>query len=126
MPQTEIRLYRDDDGSTPFLEWCQDLKTRDPKAYVKCLQRIQALSQLGNELRRPIADILRNGIYELRAKRGRVNYRILYFFSGKNVVVISHGLTKESDVPDLDIDLAIERKNRVKRNESKYTAEWEE
>jgi hypothetical protein len=38
-------------------------------------------------------------IYELRfGFRGR-NYRMLYFFSGREVVVVSHGLTKERIVP---------------------------
>jgi hypothetical protein len=47
------------------------------------------LEQQGHELRRPIADFLRDGIYELRPSVQGVNYRILYFFSGRNVVVVS-------------------------------------
>ena len=41
-----------------------------------------------------VDDLLRNGIYELRAKVGTVNYRVLYFFCGSNVACLSHGLTK--------------------------------
>src|SRR6266446_7035475 len=70
----------------------------------------------GHELRRPIADILRDGIYELRPSYQGVNYRILYFFSGKNIVVISHGLSKKAKVPAIEIDRAIERKNKYEAN----------
>ena len=43
------------------------------------------LSQLGHELRRPLADYLDQGIYELRARIGQVNYRILYFLYGQQI-----------------------------------------
>jgi hypothetical protein len=38
---------------------------------------IERLEEAGSELRRPTTDVLRDGIYELRAKRGHVNYRLL-------------------------------------------------
>lgn len=38
---------------------------------------------------------------------------MLYFFAGKVVVVVSHGLTKEREVPPLEIDHAVERKRLV-------------
>ena len=59
------------------------------------------LKQQGHELRRPIADFLRDGIYELRPSFQGVHYRILYFFSGRNVVVVSHGIVKEAEVPEI-------------------------
>src|SRR5438105_845168 len=65
MPRTNVWLYRDDDGTVPLLEWLDDLpqKVRD-----KCRVKIERLRELGYELRRPEADYLRDGIYELRAK----------------------------------------------------------
>jgi len=74
------------------------------------------LRSQGHELRRPLADFLRDGIYELRPSYQGVHYRILYFFSGKNIVVISHGLSKKADVPATEIDRAIERKNKYEAN----------
>ena len=75
-------------------------------------------------MRRPLADSLRDGIYELRIRAGKVNYRILYFFCGPNVACVSHGITKKSAVPDREIDTAVERKALVERDLDKYTAEW--
>ncbi len=80
------------------------------------------LAALGHELRRPHADLLRDGIYELRARVGRVNYRLLYFFHGRDVAVVAHGLTKEREVPDGDIERAIERKANYERSPAKHRA----
>src|ERR1019366_4808136 len=55
----------------------------------------------GHELRRPIADILRDEIYELRPSHRGVQYRILYFFRDRDVVVLSHGIMKRQKVPDV-------------------------
>jgi len=82
----------------------------NPKAYAKCVVRIRRLGELGHELRRPEADLLRDGIYELRARLGTVNYRILYFFHGRNVAVLGHAITKESEIPVIEIKRASERR----------------
>ena len=66
---------------------------------------------MGHELRRPEADYLRDDIYELRARRGRVQYRILYFFHGQRLAVLAHALTKEGQIPPADIERAIRRKD---------------
>jgi phage-related protein len=75
----------------------------------KCRRYLLRLAQFGNELRRPVADYLRDGIYELRIRHTRVNYRILYGFVGQDVVLISHGITKERLVPANEIELAVQR-----------------
>jgi hypothetical protein len=80
MPQTVIRVFRAANGMVPLRDWLEELEEVEPRAYRKCLAQILLLSQLGNELRRPAADMLRDGIRELRMKVGSVNYRILYFF----------------------------------------------
>ncbi len=82
MPQTEVRVFRGEKGDLPLIDWLDELEQTEPRACLKLLDRILLLSEQGFELRRPVADILRDGIYELRVKVGRVNYRILYFFCG--------------------------------------------
>lgn len=110
MPQTRLLFFQDADGTAPVWEWLKDLRARNPKAYAKCVVRIRRLVELGHELRRPEADLLRDGIYELRARLGTVNYRILYFFHGRNVAVLAHAITKEDEVPVVEINRAVERK----------------
>ena len=117
MPQTDVLIFAEEDASAPLLEW---LDTLPAKVRDKCLVRIERLAELGHELRRPDADLLRDGIYELRARFQSVNYRILYFFNEQRAV-ISHGLTKERTVPDTEIDPALRRKRRFESNPDKHT-----
>ncbi len=86
---------------------------------------IERLAELGHELRRPIADYLGGGIHELRIKRGRVNYRILYFFHNRNTAILAHALTKEDRVPDADIHRAQRRLELFRRSLSAHTYEGE-
>jgi hypothetical protein len=121
VPKTELIFYRDDLGQVPVVEWLRELRRKDKKAYAKCNARIQVLAQLGHELRRPMADYLRDGIHELRIRHGHVNYRILYFFHGQAVAILAHGLTKEDEVPNADIERAILRKEAFAKNPAKHT-----
>ncbi len=82
---------------------------------------MERLAAFGHELRRPSADYLRGGIYELRARHGRLNYRILYFFHGHYLVVLVHGLRKEDIVPESDIQRAIKRKELYEKNPEAHT-----
>lgn len=110
MPQAKLIFFQDTDGEAPAVAWLKSLRHKNPKAFVKCAARLKRLTELGHELRRPEADLLRDGIYELRSRLGSVNYRVLYFFHGRNVAVVSHGLTKEAEVPNTEIERAIVRK----------------
>jgi phage-related protein len=110
MPATKVYFYSERDGRSPVVEWLADLRDADAKAFAACRARVVLLAAMGHELRRPHADYLRDGIYELRSRQGRVNYRLLYFFHGKDIAVVAHGLTKEQEVPDEDIERAVQRK----------------
>ena len=125
MPQTELLVFKDESGVAPLIDWLNRLERTEPKAYVACLVRIQQLEQSGYELRRPVADFLRDGIYELWAKRGKVHYRILYLFHGKNVACMTHGFTKKGAVPNTEIARAIHAKELVESNRNRYTMAWE-
>ena len=88
--------------------------------------RIERLAELGHELRRPEADLLRNKIYELRVRLQGQNYRILYFFHGATAAVLAHGLVKERTVPPADIERAIERRRRFEADPETHTYVGEE
>ena len=110
MPQTDVVFYREGRNDVPVLDWLKELRRSDHRAYESCVAAIARLADFGHELRRPLADILRDGIYELRIRKGRVNYRILYFFHGWNLAILGHALTKEDKVPKADVERAIRRK----------------
>ncbi len=119
MPQTEVVFFAEDDGSAPMLAWLDGLP---PKVQNKCIVRIERLAELGHELRRPEADMLRDGIYELRARLGTVQYRMLYFFHARQAV-LSHGCTKEGAVPSAEIGRALRNRARFEQNPEKHTYE---
>ena len=118
MPKIRVVFYKEDDGSVPILEWLDSLPDR---ALDKCTVRIERLAELGHELRRPEADLLRDGIYELRIGLQHVNYRILYFFHGRLAAVVSHGITKEDKVPAKEIEKTIARKRKFEADPEKHT-----
>jgi len=116
MPATRVVFYRQVDGAVAVFDWLKEVRKRDRRAFTKCRLRIRRLEECGHDLRRPEADYLRDGIWELRIRSGTVQFRILYFYHGGRVCVVAHGLTKRERVPDRDIDLALARKALYERD----------
>lgn len=101
-----------------MIEWLDGLP---PKAQQKCLARLKRLEDLGHELRRPEADYLRDGIYDLRASCQGVHYRMLYFFHGRPAVVLTHGIVKEREVPSKEIERAVRTKTAFETSPGAHT-----
>ena len=123
MPKTEVVFFQEVNGEAPVLTWLEQLLKRDRKAWANCRARIELLSQYGHELKRPAADYLRDGIYELRVKRGHVQYRMLYFFHGRQVAILAHALTKEDKVPVIEIERSLRRKKLFEADPKRHTYE---
>lgn len=102
------------------MEWFDELHA---KAQDKCYLRLERLREMGHELRRPEADLPRDGISELRVSLGGVHHRILYFFHGAMAAVVSHGLAKERVIPPKEIDYAVQRKKQFEANPAKHAYE---
>jgi len=116
----QVVFFRERTGVTPFLEWFHGLPA---PAQGNCRARLEQLAGQGHMLRRPAGDFLRQGIYELRSRAGRVRYRMLYFFHSGTVVVISHGFIKvEAAVPAIEIERALHRKHLFSLNPILHTS----
>ena len=103
MPGVRVVWYREG-GSVPLRRWLDSLA---PRSRFKCLARMELLVIHGHALRRPLAGHLGDGIYELRVRDGRLQLRLLYFFHGIGLAVMSHGLIKKSAaVPEPELSLA--------------------
>ena len=112
-------MYCERNGAVPFLTWFEKLPE---KAQDKILVRLERLRELGHELRRPEADYLRGDIYELRVKAQSINYRVLYFFHGKRMVILSHGFSKQqAKVPENEMKSAIQRRTNFRQSPSRHT-----
>lgn len=118
----EVWFYRDEKGA-PVLKWLSELRRSDSKAFAKCVAAIRRLASYGHELRRPQADFLRDGIYELRVRSGNVHYRILYFFHGRQAALLTNGFSKEGRVPNVEIERAIHRMKSFREDPAGHTYE---
>jgi phage-related protein len=126
VPITSILFYQEKEGDVPVIDWLKKLKKKNRQGFAKCVGRIRQLSSTGHELRRPAADYLQDGIYELRAKHINTQYRIFYFFNGKDIAVLNHSIIKKtSAVPKKDIELAIKRKQKFEQNPEQHTYQGE-
>jgi phage-related protein len=118
MAKTEVVIYQEQKGQVPLLSWLDSLPSI---VQDKCIALVERLAEMGYDLRRPHCDILRDGIYELRARHRNVNYRILYAFIGQNIVLLSHGFTKEKKVPDKEINRAIKNRDSYIQDAKAHT-----
>ncbi|HET6384869.1 MAG TPA: type II toxin-antitoxin system RelE/ParE family toxin [Armatimonadota bacterium] len=122
MPSVRVDIYQEEDGECYYVEW---VNTLEDDVVDKLIAAVERLEEFGHELRRPRADYLRDGIYELRVEVGTVNYRVLYFFFGRVAAIISHGITKKDKIPANEIDRAVDRKRRYEQDPQRHTYVWE-
>lgn len=80
---------------TDFIEACH------PRHQVKILRFLGLLEEMGPTLPRPYADLLHDGIHELRIKIAGEQVRLLYFFCYRNFIILYHAFVKRTDrVPE--------------------------
>ena len=97
----EVVFYRSPRGECFAEEFLNGLPT---KVRGKILRWIEALEIHGPSLPRPYADIVRGKVRELRIVFGSNQYRLLYFFAGKQILV-THGFVKKTGqvpIPELE------------------------
>ena len=121
MPKIKVAFFKDEDENVLALDWLDKLSNR---ARRKCLTRLELLEELGHEIRRPAGDYLRDGIYELRAGSEGIHNRMLYFFYGTMLVVVSHGIKKEKEVPPKEIERAVCSKKIFESEPERFSFNW--
>ncbi len=102
-----IYFFVDEKGNSPVREFIEKLPDKEQ---AKIAAYVSELKIQGHNLRRPLADYLGDGIYELRPKDNRV----FYFFFLKDNVVLVHAIRKKTNkVPKEDLALCLRRKAEV-------------
>jgi phage-related protein len=122
MPAVRIVLFREPRCEPPVEEWLDRLPR---KVRAKAIALFRLLEEQGHELRRPVVENLGDDIYELRIIVERQQYRILFFFHGREAVVLTNGLKKESKVPEQEIALAKRRQRQYLEDPKAHSKEWE-
>lgn len=114
----KIVIYKEE-KKIPLLDW---MDTLSQKAQEKLFARFLILSSEGENLRRPMVDYLQDGVFELRMRHNKVHHRVLYFFDGKELIVLTGGFVKKTGkVPKSEIDKAMKRKDKYLKNKAKHT-----
>jgi hypothetical protein len=121
MPPIQVLTYQEAEGDVPLHDWLREIGADSRDAAARCRDLIQRLADQGHALRRPSSAPLRDDMHELRARVGRVNYRIIYFFNGRGVAVLTSGCTKEGEVEDADIDRAVRYKTKFRADPERHT-----
>lgn len=80
----------------------------DRKVQAKVEKWFDLLEETGPNLSRPYADVIEGPIRELRVGFGHLEIRLLYFFSGRTIIVMTHGFLKKTRaVPPEEIQRAL-------------------
>ena len=102
-----IYYFIDEDGCKQVKEFIDSLTEKEQ---AKVYAYIAELKNQGNNLRRPMADYLRDGIYELRPR----DNRIFYFFYLRDRAVLIHAIKKHvKKIPENDLKLCIKRRIKI-------------
>jgi len=95
-----------------------------PKHQVKMLRLLSLLEEQGPTLPRPYADILYDGIHELRFTLSREKVRVLYFFCYQKFIVLYYVFFKNTQkVPEKFIKKVIDYREEFLDRASEKTLE---
>jgi len=102
-----IYYFVDQNGCKPVKEFIHNLTDKEQ---AKVYAYIAELKNQGHNLRRPMADYLKDGIYELRPR----DNRIFYFFYLRDRAILVHAIKKHvKRISEYDLKLCLNRKNEV-------------
>lgn len=111
-----IYFFVNEKGESPVEEFIAALPNKEQ---AKILAYMKELKRQGHNLRRPMADYLGSGIYELRPG----NHRVFYFFFVGNNAVLAHAIRKKTDkILNEDLLTCMKRKEEIKSQ--KNLVEW--
>ena len=109
MSKWSIIYYETDDGKCPVENF---ISSRKASNKAKILSLLSFLEEKGPNLPRPYADLLEDGIHELRIKLSGDQVRILYFFCYKDFIILTHSFYKRTNqVPKSEIRKAKKYRN---------------
>ena len=100
----QVLYYETPEGKCPVREF---IDSRKGRGQAKIFALISALQDRGPTLPRLYADLLEDGIHELRIRLSGDQFRVLYFFCFRRFIVLTHTFTKVSaKVPRAEIQKA--------------------
>jgi hypothetical protein len=100
----QVVYCEDFKGCSEVFDFIEERKDREK---AKILALVAVLEEQGPQLPRPYADLLVDGIHELRIKLSGNQVRVLYFFCFREFIILTNVFVKTSDkVPLKEINKA--------------------
>ncbi len=99
----QVIFYKSANGHCPTEEFLESIPV---KVRAKVAKWIIMLEEYGPDLPRPYADVVRGKIRELRLVFASHQYRFLYYFSHKYIIITQGFVKKTEMVPENEIQRA--------------------
>jgi phage-related protein len=105
-----VNFYRLPNGQNPVKEFLDSLTGKQAQKVLWVLQLIEELETIPRKYFKKLANS--EGIWEVRIHFGRDIFRLLGFFDGGALLILTSGFTKKTQkTPSQEIALAVRRKN---------------
>ena len=105
----EIEYHETSRGRCPVQDFIDSL---DFRSRAKVARTLDLLEQFGVKLEMPFAKHVEGDLWELRARVGTDQYRIIYFLFSGGVFILLHGFMKKTGrIAQRDLETARDRRN---------------
>ena len=104
-----VNFYRVPNGNSPIEEFLDSLSGKQAQKALWVLQLVEELEVVPRQYFKKLVD--REGIWEIRIQFGNDIFRLLGFFDGGSLLVLTNGFAKKTQkTPPNEIVLAVRRK----------------
>ena len=109
-PIIPVRFFVTENGHEPVREWLKELGRPDSQIVGEDIRTIQRGFPVGM----PVCRALRDGLYEIRSDltHNRIS-RVLFCFSGNQIVLLHGFIKKTRKTPDADLRKARDRQRQI-------------
>jgi len=104
-----VNFYRLPNGNSPVEEFLDSLTGKQAQKVLRVLQLIEELDLIPRQYFKKLIDS--EGIWEVRIQFGNDIFRLLGFFDGGTLLILTNGFAKKTQkTPPQEIALAVRRK----------------
>jgi len=105
-----VNFYRTDSGNCPVEDFLDSLSGKQTQKVVWVLRLIEELNVVPRQYLKKLVNT--EDIWEVRVQFGGNIFRLLGFFDGSTLMILTNGFAKKSQkTPRQEIELATRRKN---------------
>jgi phage-related protein len=105
----EVRFYRTESGDCPVEEFLDALSGKQAQKVVWVLRLVEELDSVPSQYFKKLVDT--DGLWEVRAQHGGDIFRLIGFFGGAGLLVLTSGFAKKTEkTPKQEIAVAEKRR----------------